>query len=538
LSRRWLLALLALLFSLTLALSACSSPTNQTQDKPADPAAPKTEPAKTANETPADTLFVSISADQGTLDPAVTMDNSAWKITYHAYQRLVEYDGASTEVKPGLAKEWKVSPDGMQWTFTLQEGNKFADGTPVTAEAVKFSFDRILQIKKGPYDVYSVIKEVKVDSPTSVTFVLAKNFPPFLSTLATNYGSIVNPKVKEKEQNGDLGQNYLANNTMGSGPFQLAEWKKGEYFKLTQNPNSTVKSTFKEVYFKITPDATAQRLQLESGEIDIAEGIPTEQLGAIKELSNVEVLQQPSLFVDYVYINSSKGNPALQNPKVRQALSYAIDYKALTDSVQEGYATQMRGPIPKGLWGHDEAAFQYTQDVEKAKALLAEAGVSNLSLTLLYSDARTWWETEALTLQAFLADIGVELKLNKIANATAREMIDKGEFDLALGVWSPDFGDPFMFMNYWFDSNNFGLAGNRAFYKNDKVDELVRKAATTNDQAEREKLYQEAQKIVIEEAPYIYLYQKDFLLPVSKRVKGFVYNPMLEGIYNLAEMSK
>lgn len=95
-----------------------------------------------------------------------------------------------------------------------------------------------------------------------------------------------------------------------------------------------------------------------------------------------------------------------------------------------------------------------------------------------------------------------------------------------------------MFMNYWFDSVNFGLAGNRAFYKNDKVDELVRKAASINDKAEREKLYKEAQKIVIDEAPYLYLYQKDFLLPVSKNVKGFVYNPMLEGIYNLAEMSK
>lgn len=532
-----MLTLFTLLFSLSLALSACSSSTTQ-PTQPTEATAPKKEPVKQSNETPADTLYVAISADQGTLDPAVTMDNSAWKITYYAYQRLVEYDGASTEVKPGLAKEWKVSDDGLQWTFTLQEGNKFADGTPVTAEAVKFSFDRTLQIKKGPYDVYSVIKEVKANSPTSVTFVLTKNFPPFLSTLAANYGSIVNPKVMEKAQNGDLGQNYLANNTMGSGPYQLAEWKKGEYFKLTQNPNSSVKSAFKEVYFKIIPDATAQRLQLEAGEIDIAEGIPTEQLNALKELGNVDVLQQPSLFVDYVYINSSKGNPALKDPKVRQALSYAVDYDALKDAVQEGFATQMRGPIPKGLWGHDEAAFQYKRDVEKAKALLAEAGVSNLTLNLLYSDARTWWETEALTLQAFLADIGVDLKLNKIANATAREMIDKGEFDLALGVWSPDFGDPFMFMNYWFDSNNFGLAGNRAFYKNDKVDELVRKAATTNDQGEREKLYQEAQKIVIDEAPYIYLYQKDFLLPVSKRVKGFVYNPMLEGIYNLAEMSK
>lgn len=127
--------------------------------------------------------------------------------------------------------------------------------------------------------------------------------------------------------------------------------EKGEYLKLTVNPHSTVKPAFQTVYFKIVPDATAQRLQLEQGEIDIAEGIPNEQLKAVKELPNVEVLQKPSLFVDYVYVNSSKGNEALKNPKVRQALSYAIDYDALTESVQEGYATQMRGPIPKVCGG-------------------------------------------------------------------------------------------------------------------------------------------------------------------------------------------
>lgn len=519
--------------------AACSStPASQSQGetKPAENKPAESSQAKST--TPADTLFVGITADQGTLDPAVTFDNSAWKITYPTYQRLVEYDGGTTEVKSGLAKEWKVSEDGLSWTFTLADGNTFADGTPVTAEAVKFTFDRTLKIKKGPADVYNVIKEVKVDSPTSVTFVLSQNFPPFLSTLAANYGGIVNPKVMEKEQNGDLGQNFLANNTMGSGPYQLTEWRKGEYIKLSPNPNSSVKPALQSIFFKIIPDSTAQRLQLEQGELDIAEGIPNEQLKAIKDQPNLEVLQQPSLFVDYIYVNSTKGNPALQNPKVRQALSYAIDYDALTESVQEGFATQMRGPIPKGLWGHDESALQYKRDVEKAKALLAEAGVTDLSIDLLYSDNKAWWETEALTLQAFFSDIGVKLNLKKIAYATSREMIDKGEFDLAMGVWSPDFGDPYMFMNYWFDSNNFGLAGNRAFYKNDKVDELVRKAASINDKAEREKIYQEAQKIVIDEAPYLYLYQKDFLLPVSKSVKGFVYNPMLEGIYNLAEMSK
>ncbi|MFP3392317.1 ABC transporter substrate-binding protein [Brevibacillus sp. SIMBA_040] len=537
--RSWSYLFTTLLLILTMVTAACSStPASQSQGETKPAENKPAEPAQAKSTTPADTLFVGMTADQGTLDPAVTFDNSAWKITYPTYQRLVEYDGGTTEVKPGLAKEWKVSEDGLSWTFTLTEGNTFADGTPVTAEAVKFTFDRTLKIKKGPADVYNVIKEVKVDSPTSVTFVLSQNFPPFLSTLAANYGGIVNPKVMEKEQNGDLGQNFLANNTMGSGPYQLSEWRKGEYIKLSPNPNSSVKPALQNIFFKIIPDSTAQRLQLEQGELDIAEGIPNEQLKAIKDQPNLEVLQQPSLFVDYIYVNSTKGNPALQSPKVRQALNYAIDYDALTESVQEGFATQMRGPIPKGLWGHDESAHQYKRDVEKAKALLAEAGATNLSIDLLYSDNKAWWETEALTLQAFFSDIGVKLNLKKIAYATSREMIDKGEFDLAMGVWSPDFGDPYMFMNYWFDSNNFGLAGNRAFYKNDKVDELVRKAASINDKAEREKIYQEAQKIVIDEAPYLYLYQKDFLLPVSKSVKGFVYNPMLEGIYNLAEMSK
>jgi len=201
-------------------------------------------------------------------------------------------------------------------------------------------------------------------------------------------------------------------------------------------------------------------------------------------------------------------------------------------------ATQMQGPIPDGIWGHDKSVLQYKLDLEKAKALLAEAGVTDLTLDLLYSDNKTWWETEALTIQSNLAEIGVKVNLKKLAYATSREMMEKGEFDLALGVWSPDFGDPFAFMNYWFDSKNAGLAGNRAFYSNSTVDQLLAEAATNNDQATRESLYKEIQAIVMEEAPYILLYQKDFILPMSKDVKGFVYNPMLDGIYNLSEMSK
>ncbi|AOT71945.1 ABC transporter substrate-binding protein [Geosporobacter ferrireducens] len=521
---------LLLVLGLLLSFSGCAP-------KPVQQETPEAPAEANGNSNPK-TITIAINADMGTLDPGVTMDNMAWKITYPTYERLVDFDGASTEVKPGVAKEWKVSEDGLTWTFYLEEGHKFADGTEVNAEAVKFSFERVLSLGQGPSDTYNVIGEVVVEDTYTVIFKLQNPFPPFLSTLAANYGGIVNPKVMEKEENGDLAQNYLAGNTAGSGVYQLEEWKKGQYIKLSLNPNVKTKPAFETVYFKLVADASGARLQLEKGDIDIAEGIQIDQIEQLKGKENITVIQEPSLFVDYVYVNSTKGNTALTNPKVRQAISYAVDYKVIVEQVMQGYATQMRGPIPDGLWGHDPSVFQYEYNVEKAKALLQEAGVDKLDLTLLYSDRFPNWEQEALIMQANLADIGITLNLNKVAYATMREMLDKGDFDLAMGVWSPDYADPFMFMNYWFDSNNHGLAGNRAFYLNKEVDNLVREAATISEQAKRIELYNKAQSIVVEEAPYIYLYQRDFVLPISKGLKGFVYNPMLEGIYNLAEMSK
>ena len=525
----------ALFIVIAILLTACKENANA----PSSTETTTNDTDTTTTETASNSqLVIAIPADVTSLDPAITMDNTTWKIIYNVYERLVDYDGETTNIKPGVAKEWTVSEDGKTWTFFLEEGHTFSDGTPVDAEAVKASFERSLKINQGPASVFTMVSEIRVDDPMTVTFVLSETFPPFLSTLAANYGNIVNPKVLEHDENGDLGQNYLATNTMGSGPYQLTEWKTGDSLKLELNEHSKVKPAIQTVLFKIVGDPSVQRMQLEKGEIDIAEGIPVDQIDTVKSLENIELLQSPSLLVDYIYINSSKGNPALQDIKVRQALNYGIDYDSLIVGVQQGYATQMHGPIPDGLWGHDKSVKQYNYDVEKAKQLLAEAGVENLELDLLYSDNKTWWESEALMIQANLAEIGVKVNLNKIAYATSREMMDKGVFDLALGVWSPDFGDPFMFMNYWFDSNNHGLAGNRAFYTNSEVDQLLLEAATNNNQAQREAIYKQIQDIVIEEAPYILLYQKDFMLPMNKNVKGFIYNPMLEGMYNLQEMSK
>jgi peptide/nickel transport system substrate-binding protein len=198
----------------------------------------------------------------------------------------------------------------------------------------------------------------------------------------------------------------------------------------------------------------------------------------------------------------------------------------------------MRGPIPKGLWGHDDTVMQYSYDPQKAKDLLKEAGVSGLSLTYLYAKTDPAWEQIGLVLQQNLADIGVTVKLQDFAYPTMRDKLNTGDFDIAAGNWSPDYGDPSMFMNFWFDSKLKGLPGDRAFYSNPKVDDLIRKAASGTDQKEREALYQEAQKITVEEAPYILLFQRNYQFAMRDDVKGYVYNPMLVQIFNFDTMSK
>ena len=196
------LSSLFLFLVIAILLTACKENANE-------PASTETTSNETDTTTSNSQLVIAIPADVTSLDPAITMDNTTWKIIYNVYERLVDYDGATTNIKPGVAKDWKVSEDGRTWTFYLQDGHTFSDGTPVDAEAVKASFERSLKINQGPASVFTMVSTIRVDDPMTVTFELSETFPPFLSTLAANYGNIVNPKVLEHDQNGDLGQNYL-----------------------------------------------------------------------------------------------------------------------------------------------------------------------------------------------------------------------------------------------------------------------------------------------------------------------------------------
>ncbi len=496
-----------------------------------------------AGKTPADTLVVGLPVDLASLDPAVAMDNKAWKVTYPSYERLVQYkttsDGkASTEVEPSLAKSWTVSEDGLTWTFKLNTGHKFADGSPVNAQAVKFSIDRVMAVKKGPSDYFKPVASVTAPDEETVIFKLKQPFAPFLYTLAVNGSSIVNPKVMEHEKNGDMGSDYLATHTMGSGAYELTAFNPGQDVKLSANKNYAGKApAIKTVLFKVVKDPSAERLQLESGDLDIAAGIPMDQLDQMKDNKNIHIYESPSLLTSIVYMNTQK--EPLNQVKLRQAISYAVDYKGMIEGAVKGRGEQLVSPIPKGMWGHDDSIQGYSLDLDKAKSLMQQSGESNgMTLTLLYSDNQAFNEAQALLLQNNLDKIGIKVNLEKVAWATFRDRVDKGDFQLAMGTWSPDYADPQFFMSYWFDSGYFGLAGNRAFYKNPSVDALLRKAEMLTDQQERIQLYKQAQEMVLADAPYIFLFQTNVLTPMRSNVKGFVYNPMLDDMYNFQDMSK
>lgn len=489
-----------------------------------------------------ETLVIGVSSDIHTLDFGVSSDNYDWRQIYPCYDRLVKYkvvDGVgSTEVEPQAAESWRVSDDGTVWTFMIRKGIHFEDGSPLDAQAVKFSFDRTLKIGKGPADNISAIQSIKVVAPYELEVTLKNSYGPFLQTLATDAASIVNPAVMQYEKEGDMAQAWLAENTMGSGPFKLTEWTRGQRAVLTAKADYWGGAPkVKKVVVRFMSESSDRRMALERGDIDIAENILIDQIPALEKNADIAVMRFPSQLVEYVYINNQK--PLLDNADVRQALCYAVDYKGIIDYVLQGNGVQMRGPVPKGMWGHKEDLLQHTKDVEKAKALLKKAGVSgDLKLTLIYSSRRSSWEQIATILQSNFAEIGVTLNLELMANPTLRDRVDKGDFELCLGAWSPDFADPFMFMNFWFDSDRWGLPGNRSFYKNDQVDQLIRDAAAESDQKKRVVLYDKAQEIIMKDAPYIFLYQVQTIVPLRKNVKGYVYNPMLESMYNIESIWK
>lgn len=478
-----------------------------------------------------DVLTMGITAEPETLDPHVTVDNNSWRAIYYCYDRLVEYDGGTTKLRPGLASSWEISPNGLTYTFHLRQGVQFIDGTTFNAEAVRFNFERLFAIGKGPVGTFEFIDSVDVVEEYTVRFTLKTPFAPALSAFATDQGCIVSPGVMAHEVEGDWGQDWLAGHTAGTGPLYAAEWIRGMRLVLRRNDNYWGEpAKLSQVILRYIPEPEDLRMLLEKGEIDIAETLTVDQIDSLKGGPGIRVFEGPSFACHYIYLNCQQ--PYLNDVRVRRAISYAIDYQGIVDYLWRGTAVRMEGPVPLGFAEH-VPVYQYPYDPARAKALLKEAGYEkSFTLRIMHSPVVPEWRQMAIVVQQNLAEIGINVEVESYAWPTLRAKLDQGDFDMSFGYWTPDYADADMFTWYWFYSKNWGLPGNRAWYKNEVMDDLVTAERVEIDPGKRQGLFTGIQWLAVSDAPYVYLVQTKYQLPMREWVKGYVYNPMLLNMPN------
>jgi peptide/nickel transport system substrate-binding protein len=487
--------------------------------------------------TPKDTLILAHVSDIATLDPAKAYDSRSYKIITNIYESLVEYEYKidaqgnavySNEIKPKLAISWTQSKDGLTWTFKLRKGVKFHDGTPFTAEAVKFSLERAMVMKQGPEwyltQCLDPEKSIRVVDEYTVEFKLTQPYAAFLNVLIEPVSRIVSPAAV-KQHGGvqpEKTNDWMTNHAAGTGPFLLESWSPAKEIVMVANPTYWgTAPKLKKVFFKIIKEASNIVLLLKNGDIDmVLRGLTYKDYADLAKTPGVKLYKKE----DWTEVRFSPLQTQLKpfdNKKVRQAVNYAIDHNILVEKVCYGFAKPLISPIPAGQWGHDGSLWPYKYDPQKAKALLAEAGYPNgFSTELGYPEADAERKEVALVVQGYLKNIGIDAKLEGYSWPTYLDKFWKGALPMVMGKWAPA-SDPDFLVTAMFHSKNQGKGGNVAFYGNTKVDELLDKAAVEVSREKRVKLYQEFQKIVIDEAPWLFLYQPMRLFALRDNVYGF-----------------
>ncbi|KUP08525.1 peptide ABC transporter substrate-binding protein [Bacillus coahuilensis p1.1.43] len=483
-----------------------------------------------------DQLIFGRGGDAVALDPAAVTDGESLMVTENIFETLVNFGEQDTQIEPNLAKEWTISEDGLTYTFTLNEGIKFQDGTDFNADAVVANFDRWMNGGESFYyygsmfggykgDEGHVIESITAVDELTVEFKLTRPQAPFLKNLAMSPFGIVSPKAIE-ELGDKLGETPTE---AGTGPFVFVEWVKNDKIVLKKNENYWKEGLPKvdEVVYRTIPENSARLNALIAGEIDIADGINPSDASQIEGEEDLELVKRPSMNVGYLGLTNTR--EPFDDPKVRQAMNYAINKQGIIDALYEGQAEAAKNPMPPSISGYNESIEGYEYDPEKAKELLKEAGLEDGFEMELWAMPvpRPYMpdgQKAAELIQADLEKVGITAEIVSFEWATYLEKARNGEADAFLLGWTGDNGDADNFLYVLLDQDNIG-SNNYSYYSNDELHELLVTAQSESDESKRNDLYAEAQEIIYQDAPWVPLVHSTPLLGVSKNVKGYVPHP-------------
>ncbi|MEZ5009641.1 MAG: ABC transporter substrate-binding protein [Chitinophagales bacterium] len=492
------------------------------------------------------------------LDPAFSRDQATMWATHQIFDGLVEVN-EQLEVVPCIAKSWKLSEDGMQYQFNLRSGIKFHDhqlfdggmGRNVTAADFVYSFNRLLDENVASTGAWLVRGKVTEENPfvalndSTLIINLAIPYRPFLSVLTLPYFSVVPKEVVEH-----YGKDFRTN-PVGSGPFSFKLWDEQKAMFLEKNKDYFMKDEkgnqlpyLDGVKISFINDRASEFEQFRQGNLDFMSGIDPayknmiiSQNGSLLEefLPTIDMFTFPYLNTEYLGFSLGKqNNKAIGNKKVRQAINMGFDREKMIQYLRNGIGIPAHaGMIPAGLPSHDPAKVKgYQYDVKRAKELLKEAGFENgegigditLHTSSGYIDMCTF-------ISKALEDIGLTVEVEMMEAALQRELMRKNDLDFFRGSWIGDFPDGENYLALFYGKN--GLPPNYTIFKNDQYDALYEKAVQTEDPAEYIPMYQEMERIIIEEAPVVPLYYDEAVRFVNKKVKGLPNNAM-----NLLDLKK
>jgi peptide/nickel transport system substrate-binding protein len=477
-----------------------------------------------------DKLTIAIGVDPDYLDPMRQQTTTIQNIVSMVVETFVRVD-ENGKYQPLLATSWQTASDGMSWTFTLKSGVKFSDGTAFTAAAVKANFERILTPENlcplcGPFRNVQTIDAV---DDTHVKLNLKTPIAPLLGLMTEVTFGFLAPSTIAKGTDAYKDQEK----PVGTGPYlYTGDRVKGDHVTLTRNDQYWgTKPSYKSQVFKIIPDATSREALIRSGGADVILLPPASDIPTLQKDPTLKVILAPGDRTIFLAFNqSSKGNPLLQKPEVRQALNYAVNKDQIIKSVLFGAASPMDAPMASSLFGYCKTG-PYPYDPGKAKQMLAAAGASNLSIKFIAPTGRYIQDFQAA--QAIANDLsaaGVKVDGPKTSDwpsylGTINVPPADSTVDLHLLGWAPGFLDASQAMTQ-FQSSQWpkkGLA--TSYYKNPEVDTLLAKAGSESNPADRQKDYCAASRLIWNDAPWIFLWVQTFPVVTTAKVKGVLTIP-------------
>ena len=476
-------------------------------------------------ETPANMLVIAGRIDDiTTIDPAQSFEFAGSDVSRNVYNKLVNFDPLNLDAgyQPELAESWIVSEDGRTITFTMRDGIKFHSGNPVRAEDAEFSLRRVVTLNKTPSFILTQfgftaenVGETIVAEGNTVRITTDKRYATsfVLNCLTATIGGIVDKEVvMANEEDGDLGNAWLATNSAGSGPYSLQGWKPNESVTLVSNSDYYAGAPAMErVIVRHVQESATQRLMLERGDIDVARNLNPEDIAGARKADGVVI--DDELRGRLMYISVNQKHPVLSKPEVRQAIKYLVDYEGMQNSFLKGQYTIHQNFLPRTYLGAvDENPFSL--NIEKAKALLAAAGVGPFEIEVGVREAQERIEISQ-SLQNTFAQVGITVN---ITVGTAKAILGRyraRELDMYMGAWGPDYPDPHTNAGTFAynpvntdEAGATGLLAWRNAWDTGGLTSKVGAAVIEGDRDKRAKMYADIQSEFRDTAPFAVLFQK------------------------------